>query len=517
MLPVTRCGAGWADSVHRPIIFWALGGLLVLLGLIAVLPLLVAVGYGEPLAPWLWTMACSIGCGASLMLAARRARPENLGLREGLAITSLAWATGSAMAAIGLWLDVPGLSYLDAWFEMLSGMTTTGATVFGGWQDAVGISHGTTIAALTHAALAWRAIAQLLGGVGIVVLSLALLPLLASGAGYQLYRSEITGIDSSRLAPRVISTARILVGFYLLIAAGTALALWLVDVSLFDALCHAACAISTGGFSTYDDSVTGLRNRAAEWILIAAMGVGGLNFALVITALRGHPMRLWRSDEVRLYLTLILVAWALLLVLVGSHHAAYLDRPADLVRDTLFQVVSVITSTGFATGSDVSPGGWESWVPSAQMVLLMLMVGGACAGSTAGGVKLVRLVVISKLIRREVRRHGEPARISPIILDGRPIGDAQLLHVGGFLAAYVISWAAGTLALGMLGLPISEAASGALTCLSNIGPGVGTLGSGHNFGALSPAAKGVCMVLMLLGRLEFFGVLMTCSLHNWRR
>ena len=289
------------------------------------------------------------------------------------------------------------------------------------------------------------------------------------------------------------------------------------DVSLFDALCHAACAISTGGFSTYDDSVTGLRNHAAEWILIAAMGVGGLNFALVITALRGHPLRLWRSDEVRLYLALILIAWVMLLGLVGWHHAAYVDRPADLVRDTLFQVVSVITSTGFATGSDVTPGGWESWVPSAQLVLLLLMVGGACAGSTTGGVKLVRLVVMSKLIRREVRRHGEPARISPIILDGRPVGDAQLLHVGGFLAAYAISWAGGTLALGLSGLPLGDAASGALTCLSNVGPGVGTIGSGHNFGALSPAAKGVCMVLMLLGRLEFFGVLMTCSLHNWRR
>jgi trk system potassium uptake protein len=503
--------------MHRLVIFRALGGLLVLLGLIAALPLLVAVHYGEPQAPWLWTMASGIGCGTGLILAARRAKPENLGLREGLAITTLAWVLGSAMAAIGLWLDVPGLSYLDAWFEMLSGMTTTGATVFGGWQDAQGVHHGTAIAALTHAALAWRAIAQLLGGVGIVVLSLALLPLLASGAGYQLYRSEITGIDSSRLAPRVISTARILVGFYLLIAACTALALWLAGVSPFDALCHAACAISTGGFSTYDDSVTGLQNHVAEWILIAAMGVGGLNFALVITALRGHPMRLWRSDEVRLYLAMILLAWLTLLVLVGIHHAAYLNRPADLVRDTLFQVVSVITSTGFVTGSDVTPGGWESWFPSAQLVLLLLMVGGACAGSTAGGVKLVRLVVMAKLVRREVRRHGEPARITPIILDGRPLGDAQLLHVGGFLAAYVISWAAGTLSLGLLGMPLSDAASGALTCLSNIGPGVGTIGSGHNFGELSPAAKGVCMALMLLGRLEFFGVLMTCSLNNWRR
>ncbi len=223
-----------------------------------------------------------------MMIMSRHAVADHLGLREGLSITCLTWVLGSAMAAIGVWLDVPGLSFIDAWFEMVSGLTTTGASIFGGWQDVDGTSHGTTIAALTHATLAWRAIAQLLGGIGIVVLSLAILPQLNSGSGYQLYRSEISGIDSSRLAPRVIDTARILLGYYLTIAVATALALWLVGVPLFDACCHAAAAISTGGFSTRDDSVTGLHNHAAEWILILAMIVGGLNFSLVITALRGR-------------------------------------------------------------------------------------------------------------------------------------------------------------------------------------------------------------------------------------
>ncbi|MBA2479744.1 MAG: TrkH family potassium uptake protein, partial [Planctomycetes bacterium] len=438
-------------------------------------------------------------------------------LREGLAITTLTWTAGSALTAIGLWLDVDGLSFLDAWFEMISGLTTTGSTIFGGWRDEAGVAHGTAIAHLTHASLAWRALAQFLGGIGIVVMSVAVLPLMVSGSGYQLYRSEITGIDSSRLAPRVISTARILVGYYALLAAVAALALWLAGVSGFDAVCHAAAAISTGGFSNYDDSVTGLRNHGAEWILIATMVVGGLNFALLIPALSGRPQRLWRSGEVRLYLAIILVAWALLTVLVGVNHVAYRERADDLVRDTLFQVVSIITTTGFATGSDVVAGGWEAWAPSAQVVLLLLMVGGACAGSTSGGAKLVRVMVMGKLLRREIRRHSEPTRLTPIMLDGRPLGDAQVLHVCGFFAAYLVSWVAGTLALVMTGVALPEAASGALTCLSNVGPGVGGIGSGHNFGELSDPAKSICMALMLLGRLEFFGVLMTCTPRNWMR
>ncbi len=503
--------------MHRLIVLRAVGGLLALLACGAALPLLTAILYGEAISPWLWTMAAGLGVGFALLLATQRARSEDLGMREGLAITCLTWVAGSALAAIGVWLDVEGLPYLDAWFELISGLTTTGATVFGGWRDADGIDHGTAIAALTHATLAWRSLAHFLGGIGIVVMSVALLPLLARGAGFQLYRSEITGIDSGRLAPRVISTARILVGYYVLFTAVAGLALWLVGVSPFDAVCHAMSAISTGGFSTYDDSATGLHNQAAEWILIATMMLGGLNFALVITALRGHPVRLWRSAEVRLYLLLIIVSWAVLVALVGSHHAAYRDRIGDLARDTLFQTVSVITSTGFATGSDVVPGGWESWVPSAQMVLLMLMVGGACAGSTAGGAKLVRVLVLAKLLRREIHHHAEPARISPIALDGYPVGNASVLHVCGFFAAYALSWAAGTFALVLTGLPLAESASGALTCLSNVGPGVGSIGSAHNFGELSPAAKGVCMALMLLGRLEFFGVLMTFTPRNWRR
>lgn len=503
--------------MHHLIVLRAIGGLLALLALGACVPLLVAILYREPTAPWLWTMATGLAVGLALLLTSRRADPASLGLREGLAITTITWVAGSALAAIGLWLDVDGLPFLDAWFEMLSGLTTAGATIFGGWSDADGVAHGTRIADLSHGTLAWRALAHFLGGIGIVVMSVALLPLVGSGSGFQLYRSEITGIDSSRLAPRVVSTARILVGYYLLIAAVVTVALWLAGVSAFDAWCHAVSAISTGGFANYDDSISGLRNHAAEWILIATMVVGGLNFALLISALRGHPGRLWRSAEVRLYLSLIVVAFAVMTVLVGVNHAAYRERLPDLVRDSLFQVVSVITSTGFSSGMDVVPGGWEAWAPSAQVVMLLLMVGGACAGSTSGGAKLVRMMVLAKLLRREVRRHVEPARLSPIMLDGRPIGDAQVLHVFGFFVAFAASWAAGTLGLVMTGVPLETAGCGALACLANVGPALGELGAGHNFGGLSDPAKGICMALMLLGRLEFLGVLITLTPRTWMR
>lgn len=502
--------------MHRLIICRAIGGLLLMLGAIYAVPVAVAWTSAEDAVPWLVGGLTTLIIGGTLLWLGRRARPENLGLREGLATTCLAWVACSATAAIGPWVAVDGLPYLDAWFEMLSGFTTTGSSIFGGWDDGQGGQGGIAIGDLGHAVLAWRATSQLLGGIGIVVISLALLPVLASGSGYQLYRSEVSGIEADRLAPRVIDTARILVGFYLLLFGGTILALRAVGVEWFPAACHAASAISTGGFSTYDDSVTGLRNQAAEWVLIAAMLAGGVNFALLIRALRGRFGRLWASEELRLFLGIIVVAWIALLLLVGWQQGAYAGRSCDLVRDTLFQTVSTATSTGFATGFDAVPGGWEGWLPSAQLVLLLLMIGGACAGSTTGGLKLVRVIVLVKLLRREIRRHGEPNRLTPVMLDGRPVADGQLLHVAGFVMAFAVSWIAGTLALALCGLPLGSAASGALTCLANNGPGIDAIGVAHNFGPLPVAAKLICMALMLLGRLEFFGVLMVCSRRHWR-
>lgn len=502
--------------MHVRIISRAIGGLLALLSFTTTIPLATAWHFNEDCQPWLMAMGLGLSIAAGLWLLGRHAGRDDLGLREGLAITCLAWVACSMAAAIGPWLDVPGLSYLDAWFEMLSGLTTTGASIFGGHVDVHGNLVGTTIGELGHATLIWRATVQLIGGVGIVVLSLALLPLLSSGSGYQLYRSEVTGINADRLAPRIIDTARLLVGCYLLLAAISVGLLLLVGVDPFTAFCHAITAISTGGFSTFDNSVSGLHNRAAEWVLIATMFIGGINFALLIAAVRGNSARLLRSEEARTYVAVVITAWMALLIILAGKNSFYSGRTGDLVRDSLFQVVSICTSTGFASGFDASFNSWEGWPQAAQFLLLLLMIGGACAGSTSGGVKLVRLVLLTKLLRRETRRHGEPHRITPVTLDAIAIGDAQLLHAAGLVFAFGLFLILGALLLTLMGLPIAEAFSGALTCLTNNGPGIRTIGVAHNFGALPDSAKLTCMVLMLLGRLEFFGVLMTCSYRHWR-
>ena len=507
--------------MNIPIIARVLGALLVFLALFWAYPLGVAWFHDEPLMPWYIMNGVSILGGLGLMAFGLRARDKDMSMREGIAVTSLAWVAASLVSALGIQLAVPEATWMMCWFEAMSGFTTTGSSVFGS-HIVDGQEIGVLIGELPKGVLMWRSLMQWMGGLGIVVFSLAIIPLLMGGsAGFQMYRAEVPGLTADRLAPRLASTARILLSVYCILTIVVAVALFACGVSPFVAINHACTTIASGGFSTYDDSVGGMNSAAAEWVIIVGMFAAGLNFSLLIGAIRGRLKRIWDNTEARVYILLVLSVW---LIIMGIHsvfdheYANNLSgKVHELARDSLFQIVSLVTSTGYGTGFEHHPLSWDSWPGSAKILLLGLMICGGCAGSTAGGAKLVRFIVAWKACRRELRRYLEPARVTPISLDGHPIPDRMVLQVVGFLMIYFASWLVGTFMLTLLGNDLNIACSAALTALSNIGPGIESIGPAGNFRTMNDASLGVSVFLMLLGRLEFFGVLITLMPRHWRK
>jgi trk system potassium uptake protein TrkH len=488
------------------IVAQVLGTLLLALGVPLLLPLALNWWIDAPLGPWLWGLAVFIGCGLGLRLLGRRAPLERMSLREGMAVTVLLWLVGSALAGVPLWLATP-VTFIEGWFEAMSGLTTTGSTIYG---------TSIPVAELGPAVHLWRSLLQWLGGLGVVVMSLALLPLLGGGSGWQLYQSEVSGITTDRLAPRIADTARLMLVFYALFTIATTVSLMACNVSIFVALNHAMAAVSTGGFSTYDNSVEGLQSASAEWVLVIAMAVGGMNFALLLAAGQGRWRGLVANAELRGYLLLLLAASALVALALYAQ-PVYDGHLHDQIRDSVFAVVSVVTTTGFCSGYDITGGpGWEAWPQPALAVLLMLMAIGGCAGSTAGGPKVARWLVLLSTARREFRAALEPARQTPVLVDGRPVRDGMLAQVGLFMGLFMVSWGMGTIILCFFGHDVLTSISAAITSLSNVGPGLGAVGAAHNFHELGGPSQFVCLLLMLLGRLEIIGVLALLTRSAWR-
>ena len=500
------------------IIVKIIGALLLLLGALTSIPLLLAWEEGEALFAWLWTAGTAACLGGLCMYAGRKADPQqDLGIREGVAITTLFWVCASLNAAVAIWLDVDGINFMQAWFECMSGLTTTGSSVFGAYIDEHNQDIGVHIESLPTSILFWRSALQWMGGIGIVVISIALIPLLVGGSGFQLYRAEIPGMSADRLTPRLRTTARILLMFYTGVTAAIAIALLCCGSSFFDAVCHAMCCISTGGFSTYDNSVEGLQSSAAEWVLIFGMLIGGINFSLLIQALRGKVISIWHSSETKTFFSLIIIAWSAISLLLVCQTHIYDGHLHDAFRDSLFQVVSISTSTGFGSGYSSHPQSWEAWPHAAILILVLLMFSGGCAGSTAGGMKLARVLVMFKTFRQEMRRFIEPKRVTNVAIDGHHITDRTLFQAHSFVFLFFITLGIGSLGFAILGHDVGTAFSATLTALSNIGPGISEIGPSMNFRGFDNMSLLLSISLMLIGRLELLTVLVTLHYRNWIR
>ncbi|TVR08382.1 MAG: TrkH family potassium uptake protein [Planctomycetota bacterium] len=478
------------------------------LAIVGLLPLLFSL-FGDRRGPWPWLamIATALGVAALLLWQGRNARVKDLSIREGIAITSLVWIVASLIGAVGIRLATPEISYLMAWFEAMSGFTTTGSTIFG---ETIAIS------GLDRGVLVWRHLMQWLGGLGIVVISLSLLPLLTGGGGFSLYRAEMPGITNERLAPRIADTARWLVTFYLALTIAVTLALWATGASLFHSFCHALSTVATGGFSTFDNSIDGFASASAEWIIIIGMIGGALSFALLIAALRGHTERLWASTETRVFLALLTIAGALVCYDVATHNQWYSTSTHDLIRHSLFNVISTGTTTGFAVGYNASDGAsWSAWPAGSHMVLILLMIVGGCTGGTAGGSKVIRWVVAWKALHSELRRFVEPARVTAVAVNGKPLDSQAVRQVGSFFFILFLCWAGGSLLIALAGQDLITSLGTALTAVTNNGPGLGATGVDGNFAAIGPLGHLTCIFLMLVGRLEFFGFIALCSSRHW--
>ena len=425
----------------------------------------------------------------------RNVRRE-LRLRHGFLIVVSAWLAWVLVGALPfVLLNQPQLSYVDAVFESMSGLTTTGATIV------------TDIDALPRAVLYYRQQLQWLGGMGIIVLAVAILPMLRVG-GMQLYRAETPGpMKDTKLTPRITETAKALWLIYFGITVTCVFAYWLAGMKLFDAVGHAFSTVAIGGFSTHNDSLAFWNNPTVEAVAIVFMSIAGINFALHFTAWRRASAQPYFADpELRVYAYLmlgfsILVSFAL--YLTGTY-----DSLASAFRYGVFQVISAMTTTGFTTAPFYQ---WTGFLP---VLLICIAFIGGCAGSTAGGMKVIRVMLLYRQSIREVRRLIHPHAIIPVKVGGQRASDTVISAVWGFFFLYIANFAVMTILLTATGLDAETAYSAVGACITNLGPALGD--AGPNYASLNNTAKVILSIAMLLGRLEIYTLLVLLTPAFWR-
>ncbi|RMG29970.1 MAG: potassium transporter [Gammaproteobacteria bacterium] len=459
------------------------------------LPMLVALIYDEARELLGFVeIAVVIGLAGALLWLPGRNRVRDLQGRDGFLIVALFWFVLSLLGALPF-MRLAGLSFVDALFEAASGFTTTGSTVM----------HG--LDALPRSFLFYRQYIQWLGGMGLIVLAVAVMPMLGIG-GMGLYRAEAPGpMKEEKLAPRLAGTARILWSVYLGITLLCAIGYLFAGMDLFDAVAHSLSTVSTGGFSPHDESLAWFHNPRVELVAIVFMMLGAINFSVHYQALHHADPRIYlRNVEVRVFLVLIAVVSLLMAVML--HMSGEYAEIGQSARYAVFEVVSVITSTGLGT---VDFSQWPDFLP---VLLIFISFIGGCGGSTAGGMKVMRVILISLQGVREVRRLIHPRGIFPVRLEGRVIPDRTVESVWGFLAIYVFAFIVLMLLMMHTGMDQVSAFSAIATCMNNLGPGLGAVSL--SFADVSDAGKLVSVFAMILGRLEIFTVLVLLTPAYWR-
>lgn len=444
--------------------------------------------------PLVVTTLGSLALGAMLVLVFRVPRLE-LSHREGILLVSATWFVSGFIGAIPFYLSDHFLSFTDALFESVSGFTTTGATVLD------------NIEALPRSLLLWRSMTQWVGGMGIILLGIAILPLIGVG-GMELYRAEFSGARSEKLTPRIAETALSLWRVYLALSVAEYLCLRWVGMDAFDAICHTFTTMATGGFSTRNISIEGFVNPAIEYVIIFFMILAGINFTRHYRLLvERSPGAFYKDSETRVYFLVIALATAGLTLTVHS----ITDSWPDAFRLSLFQAVSILTTTGYSTAN------FELWSPFAQLVLLALMFVGGCTGSTAGGLKVARLSLLFRVVGREFRRMVERRGVFAVRLDGESVTEKTVQGLLNLVyLSFLVNFSA-SIILTALGVDILTAISAVAASMFNIGPGLGGVGPLDNYSMLPLLAKWTLTVCMIAGRLEFYTLLVIFTHAFWRK
>ncbi len=473
-----------------------LGSLLLMTTTAMVVPLLLAWGQGEDTAGgWLWSIG--IGVAGSLILRRRDKSKSELTIREGFAVVSLGWTTLVTFGALPYVFCGDGIHYLDAFFETMSGYTTTGASILN------------DIEAQPKSLLLWRSLTHWFGGMGILVLSVAILPLLGVG-GMQLMKAEAPGPSTEKLTPRIASTAKILWGVYVLMTVVQVVLLMFGGLDLFTAVCHAFGTVATGGFSTNNESIAAYSSVYVQVVITVFMFLAGASFSLHYRALRGNLRAYWRDGEFRFYLALFLAAATTITLTLWAAEG----RPlGESIRQAAFHTASIQTTTGFVADD------FERWPTLAKMVLFLLMFLGGCAGSTGGGMKHIRVLILIKHGINEIRRTILPHSVASVRVQGDVIPKDVVSNILGFFLIYIVTFILGSVLLAAMDpqLDMITSLSAMVTTLSNVGPGFGGIGATENFAGIHPVGKAFLSFCMLLGRLELYTIIVMLSPTFWKR
>lgn len=465
------------------------------LGMTMLLPLITALLYkeGDVLAFTTSFLVCTF-IGSALFLVTRGAKKE-ISHKEGFVIVGLGWIVVALFGALPYILSGAIGNFTDACFESVSGFTTTGATVI------------TNIEGMSHAILLWRSFTQWLGGMGIILLSIAILPLLGVG-GMQLYKAEVPGPVTDKLKPRIGETAKILWKVYLLFTFIEFILLRAGGMTFFDALCHSFTTMSIGGFSTRNLGIEAFNSAYIEGVIIFFMLVAGTNFALHYQLLRGNYRAVVKDDEFRFYMILILFSVSLVFVHLISVQGYDL---AEAFRYGSFQAVSIMTTTGFSSID------YEKWPDFGKTFLLILMFVGACAGSTGGSIKVLRIYLLLKQGYRELYRLIHPRAVVHVKFNGRKVPSEVMDSIWGFFFLYMFIFVLATIVMSMLGMDMISAISSVAASIGNVGPGLGTVGPYDGYGDVPAIGKWVLASCMILGRLEIYTLLILFVPEFWKK
>jgi trk system potassium uptake protein TrkH len=463
-----------------------------------VLPIITSLVMGDGTATS-FVIAAGVSAGLGLLIAAAtRRHARELKPRDGFLLVTLGWVLMSASATIPLLIELPGLSFTDAFFESMSGLTTTGATVLKGLDS------------LPPAINLWRHALHWYGGLGIIVLAIAILPLLGVG-GMQLYRGDLPGpVKEERLTPRITQTARSLWFAYTLITIAGIIALRACGMSWFDAICHAFSGIALGGFSTHDANIAYFHSAAIEFVLIVLMLIASLNFACHFAALRRLTLKPYFQNPEARAIFLLLTVSVLGITVLLTWNGVYPDFITAL-RYSAFHVVSLATTTGFVSQD------YTRWPVFAPIWMLFLSCIVCSTGSIGGGIKMFRTLVLSRQALRELTLLVHPSAVAPVRVGGKPVADRVAASILAFIFLYFMTVALLTFALLLTGLDFDSSFGAIIACINNTGPGLGVVGPFKTYQGLTALQTWICTFAMLLGRLEIFSVLVLFTPTFWRK
>ena len=480
-----------------------LAAMLGLTGVTMLLPALIAWGYNEPdLVGHLKSSAICVLIGLPVWFFTRKNR--SLNNKDGFAIVTLAWLLVALAGAQPFYLTGAIPNFTDAWFESMSGVTTTGATIIGNIETLPNLVNG--IESLPHGVLFWRSFIQWIGGMGIIVFTIAILPLLGVG-GVQLFKAEVPGPVADKIRPRINQTAKILwmvyVGFTIL----QVLLLGLAGMPWFDSVCHAFTTMPTGGFSTQNASIAAFSNPLIHYIIIFFMFVAGVNFTLHFRAITGNYKVHLKDYEFRVYLSIICIATLLIFFNISSANS---DWSHNSFLISLFESLAMLTGTGYANAD------YELWPFFSQHILLIIMFFGAMGGSTSGGMKITRIILLIKYAATETRRMLHARAIIPIRIGDRFISDEVVRNTLGFSLIYLSIFVLTSFVLTAFNLDLLSAIGASASAIGNVGPAFGAFGPTDNYALLHPIGKWMLTICMLLGRLEIFTIMVLFSRTFWK-